>query len=729
MKEYETVIIAEKPSQAKAYAQAFPGSQFKGDHTIIKPNQYLKDGAIIIACVGHLLEIPKPGELDPKWNSFSMDTLPINPPKIVYQVKANTKNVFDVFEKHLKNAKTLIVGTDLDREGEAIAWSLIEFLNIDVQSKVMKRIRPKSLEQQSILDAFKNMTEAHLYYRQYIEARTRMFSDYLIGMNASTLYSQLIKQKIREEKGIHESYSFSIGRVQTPTLALLYEREKAIQNFKATPFYEAQLKVKHPHGEFIAKADGRYEQREQLIQLLSENTLTVGQTKTTNITNVHKTVEHVKPPKLFTLSNLQSRLNKKYKFSPNKSMKIIQSLYENKLITYPRTAIPYITEEEFNYLKDHFSNYTAYLNLDLEIHHSEPNVKYVNKAKVEEHFAIVPTRNTPKKDELSEDEKKVYGEVVKNTIAMFLEDYTYEKTVVEINEGNILFKASGKVEKQLGWKILLNDKNEDPEEETPFEEKDEVKLPVVQTNDLIQITPNLHEGKTTIPKRYSEGELLTVMKNAAKNLTDEELEMLEEEEPSEFELGTEATRTPIIETLKDREYIVIKKNKVYVTSKGAVLCKILEGTLLASPVMTAKWEAFLKMIGRGEQEEQTFIDNIFKFIDKMISEAPSQIRSEVIETFLSEKNDEEAIALCPLCKKANTVDKGRFYGCSNKECNQTFSKTLINKEISAKQLERILTKGSSTLIKGFKGKSGKQFDAYVALELKENKYAFTFKFN
>ncbi|MEK5081041.1 DNA topoisomerase [Solibacillus sp. FSL W7-1436] len=721
MKAYETVILAEKPSQARLYAEAFSSTEKKDGYILIKSNEVFKDGAIIIWALGHLLEIPAPAVLNEKWSSRSLNVLPIDPPEIVLQVKEDTKKIFEVSQRFLPNAKKVIVATDDDREGENIAWSIIEYLKINPKSKIITRIQSKSFEKDVVLKAFINEKPAEQFYLRYIEARTRMFADYLIGMNASTLYSLLLK-----EKGIQES--FSVGRVQTPTLALINERERAMREFVAKPFYENIITVNHPNGNFEAKAEGKHETRNAAEKIISDVGLTYKASDLTEIAKVTKTLERTKSPKLYTLSSLQTRLNKKVKFSPAKTLKTVQALYEKKYLTYPRTAIPYITDAEYEYLKNRFKSYTEYLNLELSIEQENPNSKHVNNKKVVEHFAIIPTKIIPKASSLTDDERTVYDEVLKNTMAMFLNDYTYEKTVIEINKNHLVYKASGNVEIDKGWKVLLDDNLTEDSEEKPTTaglNKEKV-LPIVQEGDPIQITPMLKEGKTTKPKRYTEGDLITAMKNPMNTLTDEEIAELAEEEATEFQLGTEATRTPIIETLKAREYIEIKKNLVYITPKGEILCQALKGTLLTSASMTAKWEAFLKLIGEGQQQEQTFITSINAFILKLIEEAPEQVRSEATEHYLKAHKEANSISGCPLCKVGHIVDKGSFYGCSSKECKQSFSKELLSKKISATQLKKILTKKKSDLIKGFKGK--KEFDAYLELEQKENKYGYKLAF-
>lgn len=713
------VIFAEKPNQAKAYAEAFKNTKRRNGYIEIEPNEIFIKGAYITWGVGHLLQIPMPGYFDPKWEKWNLETLPIKPEKFEFVISERTKEQYEVVEKLLKHeASEIIVASDCDREGENIAWSVIEKLG--VSHKPIKRLWINSLDEEIVREGFMNLKNGHDYYNLYIESKTRQISDYLIGMNASPLYSLIL-----QEHGINKS--FSVGRVQTPTLCLINQREKAIENFQQQNFYEPSIMVEHMNGHFEAKAEGKFFDKKEGIELLNKNDLTERVKKLSEITKVTKSLQKESSPKLYILSTLQTRANKLWKFSPSKTLEVVQKLYEKKLLTYPRTDIPYITEKEFEYLMLNFKAYQKVIGKDFPCFNDQPQKRYVDSKKVVEHYAIVMTKNVPTESELnalSSEEQKIYKEVVLNTLSMFHEPYQYEKTVIEIISKELNFKATGKVEKVIGWKELFG------KEETN-NNKDEKQLPSVEEGEPIQITPFLSEGKTTKPKRLTEGDLIGLMINAGKNLPIEEQEVLNEVEgANELELGTQATRANIIDTLKEKEYIKIEKNLVYVTSKGVVLSEAVEGTLLASPVMTAKWEAFLKQIGKGEREAETFINSIYTFINKLIKEVPDMIKPENIKKYIEDSKSEGAITKCPLCKTGHIIERSNFYGCTNREggCKQTFSKQLLGKNISVTQLKKLIEKGKTDVIKGFKGK--KEFDAFLTLEDTEGsnkKYKLNFK--
>lgn len=709
------VVLAEKPSQAKAYADAFQ-SERKNGYYKVKPNEVFPHGATITYCIGHLLEIPKPEYFDSKWAKWDLTTLPIIPNQFVFNVKDSVKEQFEIVKELLTKAEQIIVATDIDREGENIAWSVIEKLGL--KSKVLiKRLFINTLEPEVVREGFNKLKDAHDYYNLYQEAKARQIADYLVGMNLSPLYSLLLHRK-----GVKET--FSIGRVQTPTLSLINAREQAINNFKETPFYESTIRVNHVNGLFEAKAEGKHIDRSKVSEIFLNEGIQEGSKHMSEIFKVDKTLEKEYAPKLFTLSTLQAKANKVFKYSPSKTLELAQSLYEKKLLTYPRTDIPYITDKEHAYLLERFQQYAELVNVVRpEVFIEQPNSKYVNNKKVAEHFGIIPTKSIPSNTDLqklSKEELNIYHMVVMNTLGMFFEPYQYEKTVITVKPLNIEFKTTGKVEVKKGWKVLLN--NSEKKEES-------VILPAVDEGDAVQIEPFIKEGKTTKPKRLTEGELITLMKNAEKHLSDEEIEQLEGEEKSSFELGTEATRAPIIETLKQKEYISINKNLVYMTKKGEILCQAVEGTLLASPTMTAQWETFLNKIGKGERQPKQFIDNIIRFIEKQISEVPQQLEAlnEVAASYVQVKTEESHIGDCPTCKQGKIISRKNFYGCTNRECKQTFNAELLSKKITPTQLNKLLVKGKTDKIKGFKGKS--TFDAYITLEMHENglmKYKINF---
>lgn len=707
----KVTIIAEKPKQAQAYAEALKPNTKKNGYIEISPNSIFPNGAYLTWAYGHLLELAKPSHYDDKWKAWRLDNLPINPNKFEFLVKESSKDQFEVIRSLISKSDEIVVATDTDREGENIAWSIIS--HVGASEKKIKRLWINSLETDAIEQGFQTLKDGKKYYPSYIEAQTRQISDWLIGMNASQLFTLLLK-----EKGVSDV--FSVGRVQTPTLFMIYQREREIEEFKSKPFYEIIGEVNHYKGKFTVKTEGKFETKDETADFLKSNSVEINKAVNTEIEDVSSTEEKESSPKLFTMSGIQTRANKLWKYSPAKILEIVQSLYEKKLVSYPRTDTPFITLGEFQYLKERFEEYKKVLGVDFQLYQTDPLKRYVNPDKVQEHYAIIPTRTIPTEGQLkslSTEELNIYLEVVKNTLAMFHEPYRYNKTTISVKVGQLDFKATGKVEVNKGWRELY------PVDET---KEDAPPLPLVDKGDPIQVTPKLKEGKTTKPKRLTEGDLIPLMINAGKKLEGEEQAVLKETEG----IGTEATRANIIETLKKQHYIEVKKNLVYITKKGSVLSEVVDGTLLASPSLTAKWEEFLKKIGKGERDQETFLKSIYTFIDKLVLEMPSKMTTESVQDALRVQSEEKHIGACPSCEKGHIVDLGAFYACDhrNSGCKQSFSKKILEKTISEAQLKKILVKGKSDTIKGFKGKN-KPFDAYLTLEPDAEKGTKKLKFN
>ncbi|MFC7392768.1 type IA DNA topoisomerase [Scopulibacillus cellulosilyticus] len=703
------LILAEKPSQARAYADAFQKTAKKDGYIVVTDHRYFQDHAIITWGFGHLVELVKPGDYKKEWGKWRLDNLPILPDHFKFDVPRDKKKQFNIVKNLLNQADEIIVATDADREGENIARSIIR--HAGAEHKPTKRLWINSLEVAEIQKGFKNLKPGHQYLSIYEEAQSRQIADWLVGMNASPLYSLLL-----QKKGI--SAAFSIGRVQTPTLYMIYTRQQEINNFKPEPFFELYADVNVQNGVFKARYKERFTKKEDVQALLVKHGLQ--EQENGHITKLTKELKQTKSPKLHSLSTLQSKANKRWKYSPSSVLQTVQRLYEKKLLTYPRTDANYITNSEFAYLKGHLSAYQSVANVSFEVAYPAARKRYVDSSKVQEHYAIIPTKTVPSQKTLAglnAKEKNIYFEVLLNTIAMFAPDYQYEETNVEADVKGIVFQASGKIEKVKGWKSLFLHEHEDKEKEQ------EPKLPAMREGEPALVKPAIKEDVTKPPRPYTEGQLINMMKTCGRAIEDEDAQQILKDIEG---IGTEATRASIIETLKNREYIAIKKNKVEVTKKGEILCQSVEGNLLSKPEMTAQWEKFLRLIGEGKKTKEVFLKNINKFICHLIEQTPSQLASISIEHNIEEAQNEKMIGACPSCKKGYIVDKGKFYGCSGYQngCRFTLPKLFLGKKISKTNLKKLLSAQKTNLIKGFKSKSGKTFNAY--LQLKDGKIEMDF---
>jgi len=634
------VILAEKPSQARDYAAAFKKTSTKDGYIEVEEN-FFNDKAYITWGFGHLVELVEPKEYKEEWGKWDLDSLPILPEKYKFQIPKDKKKQFNIVKKLLLSSSEIIVATDPDREGENIARSII---NMAGASKIpTKRLWVNSTLPDRIRKAFTDLKDGNDFIGMYKEAQTRQISDWLIGMNLSRLYTLLLQQQ-----GIHEV--FSIGRVQTPTLYLIYQRQKEIENFVPKPFYEIFANIAVENGTIKAKYKERFDKPEDVKNLLAKHN--ISKTNEAVISEVTKEGKSTKAPSLYSLSTLQSKANKVWKYSPQKVLDTVQELYEKKLLTYPRTDTQHIGDGEFEYLLENIKGYQKIINCNFDIAYEEPRKKYVDGSKVLEHHAIIPTEKVPSEkevEELNQMQKDIFFEVIRNTLAMFAPDYEYEETKITASINDLSFNASGKVETNKGWKVLFA---QEAKEDT--EKKDTANLPQVDKGEIGKAKLDVKQGKTTPPKPYTEGQLIDLMKTAGKSLEDDdEKEILKGTEG----IGTEATRASIIETIKSQNYIEIVKNKVAVTTKGEILCKSIENTLLASPSMTANWEMYLEKVGKGKGTQENFLKNIRKLIEKMLNDAPQKINNDaqLNHTISSVKNDFKK----PKKKKFSTRKKAK----------------------------------------------------------------------
>lgn len=355
------------------------------------------------------------------------------------------------------------------------------------------------------------------------------------------------------------------------------------------------------------------------------------------------------------------------------------------------------------------------MNVEIEMVYPNARKRYVDNTKVQEHYALVPTKQVANVAGLNEKERNIYLEVVATTLAMFAPDYAYEETKVEIDVKGIGFEATGKVEKERGWKALFGNQ---------ANKKKEPVLPAMEKGQACQVDVEIAEGKTKPPKYFTEGQLINVMKYAGKDVEDEALQHTLKESEG---IGTEATRASIIETLKYQKYIAVQKNQVAVSDKGKVLCQAVEGTLLASPEMTAKWETYLKKIGRNEGSQEFFLDRIKQMIQALMQDAPEKIGQ--MQQQFQQIEEQSHIGKCPTCESGVIQDKGKFYGCSAYQngCKFTLAKKLLGKTISQTNIRKLLNGERTNLIKGFKSKKGNSFAAYLHYERTEQRVKFEFQ--
>ncbi|MFJ5769346.1 DNA topoisomerase 3 [Psychrobacillus sp. NPDC093180] len=695
------VILAEKPSQAKAYADAFSVKRHEG-FLEINPCPIFPEGAYITWGIGHLVELKEPKAYDPKWDKWSLNSLPILPNRYEFQVAKGKFKQFTIVKKLIKGTDTVINACDVDREGSNIFYSI--YNQTGARGKTIKRLWINSLEVEEVQKGFANLQDNRKDLLLYEEAKARQISDWLVGMNGSRLYSLLL-----QSQGIREV--FPIGRVQSPTIYLIYQRQMEIENFVSEPFFEIEAMFTAEHGTYKGKAKAKEPKREIIQALLSKHHIHPNSPGV--ITSVEKLDKRMPPPQLHSLSTLQATANRLWKTSPADVLKTMQGLYEKKLVTYPRTDSRFITTSEFSYLAGQVSEYQQLIGHPFPVASLVPKKRYVDNSKVQEHHAIIPTKKLPTQAKLaglSNIERNLYEEIVRTTLAMFHTDYLYTETKVTTDVNELPFFTTGKTERDKGWKALFVRSSKETEKEEPS-------LPPLIEQEKVESNIGIKEGKTQPPKPYTEGQLIAMMKTCGKLVEDKnETDILKEVEG----LGTEATRSGIIETIKRHGYINVTKNIVSITDKGRVLCQAIEGNLLASPSMTAKWETYLRKIGNGEGSQERFLGSIAKFIQSLLQEVPNQLKTKNIDIKLApraskydSKFKRDPIVTCPKCKKGSIIAHKSFYGCTEYKngCTQTFNGFFLKKKITPSQIKLLCTKGKTNEIKGFVAENGQTFNA------------------
>ncbi|HEL6720412.1 TPA: topoisomerase C-terminal repeat-containing protein, partial [Listeria monocytogenes] len=571
-----------------------------------------------------------------------------------------------------------------------------------------------SLEKEAIRKGFKSLRSSDETYDKFLEAQTRQKSDWLVGMNLSPLYSLSL-----QEKGVQGV--FPIGRVQTPTLMMIYKRQKEIENFTSKKYYEIELKGDHNKLLWTArlKEKQKFDSKESCKKFLENEKLKEGK-QNVLVTNIQKEMKETQSPRLFSLSALQVVMSKKEKVSPKKVLESVQKLYEKKLLTYPRTDSVYITENELEYLLSLKESYQKLFSINQHLDHVDKKTRFVNSKKVQEHHAIIPTKKIPSQTDLkalTDLERNIYELVTRTTLAMFAETYQYEETTVELASNNVTFAAKGKVEKLLGWKSILNDEVEAETEEST--------LPLLKLETFIEMDLQVISKDTKPPKAFTEGTLIQAMKTAGKELENEEAQSILKDVEG---IGTEATRADVIEKLKSQDYINVVKNQLEVTKKGQQIGKVLESDkLFSSAEMTALWEKDLKSISEDALTQDVFLKRIKHLVKSYIKQVPQNLDNISKETEWQEMQKVQSVGVCPKCGK-DIVDRGKMYGCvgykDKSSCSFTLMKKIMGKTLPQKDVSLLLSDGSTRTIKGFVSKKGKKFDA----QLKWDKDKITFVF-
>lgn len=670
----KTVILAEKPDQGKAYANAL--GKVKDCRTYMEVETDFFPGEVIVTWgIGHLVSMAPMDQYDEKYKAWNMADLPFLPKDYLFTVTERTKAQFSAVKKQLQTADLIIIGTDADREGENIAYSIINKCGQQVQRIPKKRLWVSSMVKSEIQKAFKNLRESNETYNYYIEAQTRQISDYLVGMNFTRYFTLRAK-----ESGLDGVWS--IGRVQTPCNSLVVQNDLAISQFKPENFYKLKGTSTKEGKDLTFSTIVKYASLQEAQNLLNEKG--IQSPINVPITKVDKELKAATAPGLYSLGGVQKYANKKWKYSLDKTLEIIQSLYTKGYLTYPRTDCEHITENEFNYLLQNVTQYMAVSKLNFNVTNTAPRKKYVDNAKVVEHYAVIPTEQLPDLSKLTEQESQIYLAVVTQTLKMFAPDHTFETTTILIDIKGIEFKTTGKVVLQEGWKSL--------QEQT---KEIEPSLPPLTEGESLLMEITIDEGTTKPPERLTEATL-----GAAKGLMEK------------LDIGRPATRGAIVKTLINREFMRVEQTKLFPTEKGKLVFSMTKDLLIGKPEMTGKWEQYLKLIGDGKGNQTVFVTKIEGFVNETLEQLKTQ---KIDQNNVDQVMESNKIATCPKCKKGIITEKSKLFPCSEEKCDFVLWKVVAGKTLSVAQATELLTKKKTKLIQNFKGKKG-PFNAKLTLK-------------
>ncbi len=582
------VCIAEKPSVAKDLAEIL-GAKTRRD------GYFEGNGYQVTWTFGHLCTLKEPHDYNEKWKSWRLESLPIIPESFGIKVidDNGVKKQFSVIENLVKSAESVVNCGDAGQEGELIQrWVLLK-ANCKVP---VQRLWISSLTEEAIRKGFKDLKDAKNYDRLYAAGSARAIGDWLLGINATRLFST------KFGKG---TTVLSIGRVQTPTLALIVQRQKEINAFKQEEYWE--LKTIYRETEFtcqINRLKSIDKAQKGLEYLLN---------KPFEITSFEQKEGKEGNPRLFDLTGLQVEANKKKGYSAEETLKLVQNLYEKKLVTYPRVDTTYLSEDLHPKIPGILSNLDEYAGLVSPLLQKPlpKNKQIFDDKKVSDHHAIIPTGIKP--GGWTMDEKIIYDMITRRFIAVFYPECKVSNTTVLGKVDELIFKTTGKQILEPGWRILYqNDKKEDEEKKT----EEEKTLPLFQEGESGPHEPFIHQGKTSPPKPYSEATLLRAMETAGKLVEDEEMrEMLKLNG-----IGRPSTRANIIETLFKRRYIEKKKKNILATETGINLIDTIQSDLLKSVELTGQWERKLRLIEKGEYELQMFKEELIQMVKEITDE-------------------------------------------------------------------------------------------------------------
>ena len=678
------LVIAEKPSVAQSIAKVLGAASRRDGY--LEGNNY-----IVSWCVGHLVELADASSYDERYAKWRYEDLPIVPEEWLYEVPKDKAQQFKVLRDLMKDKRVteLVCATDAGREGELI-FRLV--YNKAGCTKPFKRLWISSLEDSAIREGFAHLRNSSEFDRLYEAALCRSKADWIVGINDTRLFTTLYHKKL------------VVGRVQTPTLAMLAERDGKINTFKKEKYFNVHVSG----GNLTADMEKvKTEEEAKTIAAACDKKQAV-------VSSVKRETKTVNPPKLYDLTTLQREANRYYGFTAQQTLDLVQSLYEKKLLTYPRTDSQFITDDMESTVRQVIGIVCRKVPVLDGLSHDPDIRRITNNAKVTDHHAIIPTAQLEKQDisALPESEQKILRLVAMRLLSATGEKHTYEETSVTLSCEGYVFSAKGKTVVQEGWKAVeqrfkatLKSKEKDEPEKM---------LPAVSEGDVLDaVSASVTEHFTTPPKQYTEDTLLSAMETAGNEAFDDDTE--------KKGLGTPATRAGIIEKLVKGGYAERKGKSIVPTKDGLNLVCVLPEQI-TSPSMTAEWENTLMQIERGQADGDKFLAGIVDMTASLIKAYPFLSDAEA-NRFDSGK---EVIGKCPRCGSPVYVGRGNYY-CSSKECsfclwedNKFFSSK--KKKLTKKIATELLDKGWCRVTGLYTPKRPQLYDAIIRLDDTGGKY-------
>lgn len=684
------VIIAEKPSVAREIARIVGATS--------KQEGYMEgNGYAVTWAFGHLVGLALPEAYGV--TGFNRENLPILPPVFfltprqtkvgkVYKPDAGAVAQLKIIKRLFDSCQRIIVSTDSGREGELIFRYIYEYLGC---AKPFDRLWISSLTEKTIREGLANLKCGAEYDNLYYAARARSEADWRVGMNATMAIS------IAAGRG-----TYSLGRVQTPTLAMVCSRYWENKNFISHPYWQMSLSVgDNDNISRLTSADKWFDkpQAETMYQ-------TVRNATTATVQKIERKETTQEPPLLFDLTSLQKEANIKHGFSAETTLSIAQKLYEAGVLTYPRTGSRYISEDVFEEIPTLISalhNHPVLGGYAKRL--ADLNRRPVNDSKVTDHHALLITENHPK--ELSDSEATIYNMVAARMLEAFSGKCVKDVTTVTMDCGSAVFLLKGAIIKESGWRGVLNEKPDSEQDEA------ETLIPDWHESDTVEVRGcSMSEGKTKPKPLHTEATLLAAMETAAKEVEDEELR----QSMKECGIGTPATRAAIIETLFSREYMVRSKKSLVPTEKGLAIYSLVKSMKIADVEMTGEWEAALAKIERGKMKDDTFRRSIEVYT--------SQITAELLESRILFAGSHPETC-CPKCGSGKMQFYAKVVKCDNTACELPVFRSVAGKQLTDAQIADLLNAGKTGVIKGFTSKAGKPFEASLAFD-EQFKVTFVF---